>query len=68
MLSASDFDPADNTYFDLNYYGYHKKPHPIIVYYYALYALSVFSLAKSWQLILEINATYILVSYLLADN
>ena len=35
------------------------------VYYYTLYSLSVFSLAKSLQLILEINATYRLVSYLL---
>ena len=37
--------------------------------YYTLYSLSVFSLAKSLQLILEISPTYILlVSYLLADN
>ena len=36
--------------------------------YYTLYSLSVFSLAKSLQLILEISATYRLVSYLLADN
>ena len=37
-------------------------------YYYTLYSLTVFSLAKSLQLILEISATYRLVSYLLADN
>ena len=37
------------------------------IYYYTLYSLSVFSLAKSQQLILEISATYRLVSYLLAD-
>ena len=24
---------ADNPYLDLDYSGYHKKPHPIIVYY-----------------------------------
>ena len=38
------------------------------VYYYTLYSLSVFSLGKSLQLILEISANYRLVSYLLADN
>ena len=32
-----------------------------------LYSLSVFSLAKSQQLILEISATYRLISYLIAD-
>ena len=26
---------ADNPYLDLDYSGYHKKPHPIIVYYFA---------------------------------
>ena len=36
--------------------------------YYTLYSLSVFSLAKSLQLILEISTTYRLVSYLLGDN
>ena len=36
--------------------------------YYTLYSLSVFSLAESLQLILEISATYRLGSYLLADN
>ena len=36
--------------------------------YYTLYSLSVFSLAKSLRLILEISTTYGLVSYLLADN
>ena len=35
---------------------------------YTLYQLSVFSSAKSLQLILEISAIYRLVSYLLADN
>ena len=35
---------------------------------YWLYSLSVFSLANSLQLILEISANYRLVSYLLADN
>ena len=35
--------------------------------YYALYSLPVFSLANSLRLILEIRATYKLVSYLLAD-
>ena len=35
--------------------------------YYVLYSLPVFSLAKSLQLILEIRATYKLISYLLAD-
>jgi len=34
---------------------------------YTLYSRSVFSLAKSVQLILEISATYRLVSYLPAD-
>ena len=34
---------------------------------YTLYSRSVFSLAKSLQLILEISATYRLVSYLPAD-
>ena len=34
----------------------------------ALYSLSLFSLAESLELILEISATYRLVSYLLADN
>ena len=38
------------------------------LYYYTLYSLPVFSLAKSLQLILEISDTYRLVSYLLADN
>ena len=37
-------------------------------YYYTLYSLSVFSLAKNLQLILEISTTCKLVSYLLADN
>ena len=36
--------------------------------YYAWYSLSVFLLAKSLQLILEISATRTLVSYLLAHN
>ena len=36
--------------------------------YCTLYSLPVFSLAKSLQLILEINATYRLVCYLLVDN
>ena len=40
----------------------------IFYYYYTLYSLSVFSLTKSLQLILEISTTYKLVSYLLADN
>ena len=40
----------------------------VILYYYTLYSLSVFSLAKSLQLILEISANYRLVSYLLGDN
>ena len=38
------------------------------IHYYTMYSLSVFSLAKILQLILEISATYRLVSYLLADN
>ena len=33
-----------------------------------LYSLSLFSLAESLELSLEISATYRLVSYLLADN
>ena len=39
-------------------------------YYYTFYSLSIISLAKSLQLILEISATYMyrVVSYLLADN
>ena len=41
---------------------------PITYTYYTLYSLSVFSLAKSLQLIVEISTTYRLVSYLLADN
>ena len=36
--------------------------------YYTLNSLSIFSLVKSLQLILEISATYRLVNYLLADN
>ena len=40
----------------------------VIFYYCTLYSLSVFSLAKSLQLILEINTTYRFVSYLLVDN
>ena len=36
--------------------------------YYTLFSLPVFSLAKSLQLILEINATYRSASYLLADQ
>ena len=40
----------------------------VMSHYYTLYSLSVFSLAKSLQLILEITATYRLVSYLVADN
>ena len=36
--------------------------------YYTLYSLSVFSLTKSVQLIMEINVTYRLVGDLLADN
>ena len=39
-----------------------------IIYYYTLYSLSVSSLAKNLQLILEIGETYRLVTYLLADN
>ena len=38
-----------------------------ILNYYTFYLLSVFSLAKSLQIILEISATYRLVSYLLED-
>ena len=38
-----------------------------ITYYYTLYSLSVFSLAESLQLILEISATKRLVRYLLPD-
>ena len=38
------------------------------IHHYTMYSLSVFSLAKILQLILEISATYRLVSYLLADN
>ena len=40
----------------------------VMSHYYTLYSPSVFSLAKSLQLILEIGTTYRLVSYLLADN
>ena len=36
--------------------------------YRTLYSLSVFLLAKTLQLILEISATFRLVSYLLSDN
>ena len=39
-----------------------------MVNFFSLYLLSIFSLAKIQQLILEISATYKLVSYLLADN
>ena len=39
-----------------------------ILNYYTFYSLSVFSLAKSLQIILEISATYRLVSNLLADR
>ena len=39
----------------------------IMTRYYTLYSLSVSSLAKSLQLILEISATYRLASYLRAD-
>ena len=37
MLSASAFGSAGNTYHDLDNSGYHKKTHPIIVYYQATY-------------------------------
>ena len=37
-------------------------------YHHTLYYLSVFSLAKSWQLILKISAIYRLASYLIRDN
>ena len=40
--------------------------YPLIIIH--LYSLSIFSLAKSLPLILEISATYKLVRYLLADN
>ena len=46
-----------------DYIPQHHKLH-----YYTLHSLSVFSLAKSLQLILEISTPYRLVSYLLADN
>ena len=36
----------------------------VVYSYYTLYSISVFSLAKSLQLILEISATYRLLSYL----
>ena len=36
-------------------------------FHFTLYSLSVFSLAKSLQLILETRATYKLISYLLAN-
>ena len=38
------------------------------LYLYILYSLSVFSLAISLQLILEISVTYRFFSYLMADN
>ena len=41
---------------------------PNFLFYYTLYSLSVFSMAKSLQLILEISVTYRLASYLPADN
>ena len=55
--------------------GSDSHPHPLSsggggndkFIYYVLYSLPVFSLAKSLQLILEIRATYKLVSCLLAD-
>ena len=48
----------------------HIIPTAIVDYpgYYTLYSLSVFSLAKSLQLILDISATNRLVNYLLADS
>ena len=53
----------------LNSYLWYQLPRCLISrYYYTLLSLSVFLLAKSLQLILEISATYRLVSYLLADN
>ena len=41
---------------------------PLPLYLYILYSLSVFSLAISLQLILEISVTYRFFSYLMADN
>ena len=41
---------------------------PLPLYLYILYSLSVFSLAISLQLILEISVTYWFFSYLMADN
>ena len=41
---------------------------PNFLFYYTLYSLSVFSMAKSLQLILEISVTYRLASYLPANN
>ena len=48
----------------------HIIPTAIVDYpgHYTLYSLSVFSLAKSLQLILDISATNRLVNYLLADS
>ena len=45
-----------------------QKPCLIIVYCSTFYSLSIFSSAKSLQLIFEISVTYRLVSYLLTDN
>ena len=51
-----------------NFKNNDKTFHYLTIYYYTLNSLSVFSLAKSLQLILETSATYRFVSYLVADN
>ena len=42
---------ADNPYLDLDYSGYHKKPHPIIVYYLFFSTFSAVRNPKSMDLI-----------------
>ena len=48
-----------NTLLDLHNSSKDTQPHSLIVNYYTLYSLSVSSLAKSLQLILEISGTCI---------
>ena len=40
---------ADNPYLNLDYSGYHKKPHPIIVYYLELYNYKLYHIVQRKQ-------------------
>ena len=57
MQIISDIESGNESHFQLD-----------LIHYCTSYLLSVFLLAKTPRLILEMSATYRLVSYLLADN